>query len=522
MHSLNGKRSLRFERLEDRRMLAGNVSVSLTGNVLNITGDAASNAIAITSTADGAVTVTGLATPDGATTINTPPNPQPGQALFTAYAGYVGNIIVNMSGPGPASRGNDVVVVAGLSFNGSISIRMSSGNDFVGLGDFDNSGNLVDPAVNTMLGPLVVHQGISIDLGAGDNQVFARDVVTNGPNGPNLSIVAAGGANVISLSNVTVDHAFSLTTNGATTVDVNHLTALNATFMLGNGDDQLTINNNSVIRGDLTIRTQTGNDQISFDSDTFTTFNLTTGAGDDQVSMNSVKVLKLATIDLGAGNDTATFEWDTLQGLNLLGGAGNDTFSFGAPQLPVQVYSVNAGALTINGGTGDDSMTLDNVKAYVFNISGGDGADQISAIYLTVGYSATIAGGAGNDVVSLDGIRRDGGGTRVLIGLGLGDDQLTMHNIEASSLEIGGGDGNDTISLGIPTSGSDILSGVNVQTLAITLGNGNDQLSIQDTSANTSTVLGGGLGSDSFNDLGGNTFTGLVRKNIEIDVPDSG
>jgi hypothetical protein len=515
-----GKRNLRFERLEDRRLLAGNVSVSLTGNVLNITGDAASNAIAITSTADGAVTVTGLATSGGATTINTKPGAPANQTFYTSYAGYVGNIIVNMSGSGTAS---DIVVIAGLSFNGSISVRMSGGNDFVGLGDFDNSAQLVDPAVNSMLVPLIVHQGISIDMGAGDNHLMAHDVVTNGAAGANFSIVAAAGANSISLSNVAVDHGFSLTTNGATSVAIDHMTANSSTITLGNGDDQLLFNA-SVIRGDLTIRTQNGNDQISFDTDTITTLNLSTGAGDDQVSMSNLRVIKLATVDLGAGNDTATFDLDTFQGLNLLGGAGNDTFSFAAAQPPIQNDFVSAGALTINGGAGDDSMTLNNVSAYVFNISGGDGADQISATYMTVGFSATIAGGAGNDVVSIDGLRTGGTRAQMIIGLGLGDDHLTMRNVEISSLEIGGGDGNDTISLGRPASDSDIASGlsVNLQELAVALGNGNDQLFIQNTSVNTSTVLGGGAGSDTYTDLGGNALAGLIHKNIEIDLPDSG
>lgn len=60
------KSSLNYYRLEMRQLLAGNVAVTQSGGVLNVTGDAQANEIQIFGTANGGATLVGTA----GTTIN--------------------------------------------------------------------------------------------------------------------------------------------------------------------------------------------------------------------------------------------------------------------------------------------------------------------------------------------------------------------------------------------------------------------------------------------------------------------
>ena len=51
-------------------------------------------------------------------------------------------------------------------------------------------------------------------------------------------------------------------------------------------------------------------------------------------------------------------------------------------------------------------------------------------------------------------------------------------------------------------------------TLGVSLGGGNDTLSISGTTVSTKTKLNGGHGTNTFTDGGGNTLNGLTQKNF--------
>lgn len=85
----------------------------------------------------------------------------------------------------------------------------------------------------------------------------------------------------------------------------------------------------------------------------------------------------------GDGNDVLS---DTLGDNQLSGGAGNDTLN-----------ASGSGTTMVDGGTGDDGITVDGKLISVF---GGDGRDAISA-----GFVASVDAGAGDDVVTAREIR---------------------------------------------------------------------------------------------------------------------
>ncbi|KAH8044964.1 hypothetical protein SO694_00020026 [Aureococcus anophagefferens] len=73
-------------------------------------------------------------------------------------------------------------------------------------------------------------------------------------------------------------------------------------------------------------------------------------------------------------------------------------------------------------GDGDDTITIDEVKAADIKISGGDGDDNMHVKYMDFDYDATIKGGAGDDTITVDSYKGKGLSLRG----GDGDDVCTL------------------------------------------------------------------------------------------------
>jgi hypothetical protein len=144
-----GKRKLRrprfsprwaLERLEDRTLLSGNVTATVTsGGNLVVTGDAQGNQIRIQSAAGGALQVSSL---DGTTTINGGPGPFSTTGVTGNVAVFMkqGADVVDVGGPGmlttlphniyvDTGTGNDTVDVENASIGGTVAIFGSTGHD---------------------------------------------------------------------------------------------------------------------------------------------------------------------------------------------------------------------------------------------------------------------------------------------------------------------------------------------------------------------------------------------------------
>ena len=219
--------TLEIEPLEERRMLAGDVRVSLNrAGVLSVTGDNADNVIDIVALTDSSITVD----PRGDTTVN-------GGALgapLTLTFERLSDLRINMRG------GNDIVFVSASS--ATVPFRNGtfvggSGNDFVRYTDIDFTGNLRvslgSGEVNADTGGSGIDQTAIIDRSV----VVLRNLSLQGGTTNDLLRVNGGPASQA------INVGGSLTINGSSGADAAEIEDINANgpirVNLGSGDDQL-------------------------------------------------------------------------------------------------------------------------------------------------------------------------------------------------------------------------------------------------------------------------------------------
>ncbi|MEZ6058363.1 MAG: hypothetical protein R3C01_16810 [Planctomycetaceae bacterium] len=186
--------ALTFERLEQRQLLAGNVTAVMKGSTLVITGDAADNGVFVEGQTDGTWTVESDAIFGGdTTTIN-------GSSIFQTPEG-VKKIVVNMG------DGNDRLYVLAVTFDGpggtdldSLTIKMGDGNDSIG-------------QLGILTGLLDIHaKKVSVDLGNGDDScqiatdVFGLDDTVIGT----LNVKGGNGDDKVSISGCEIQKSLSV------------------------------------------------------------------------------------------------------------------------------------------------------------------------------------------------------------------------------------------------------------------------------------------------------------------------
>src|SRR5262245_34354817 len=161
MRQNRSKKTFTFEGLERRQMLAGDLVANLANGILTLSGDNSDNAVVITNNSPEVIELIGLARSGESTTIN-----GKSSVLFQG----VTNIVVNFTqGRTGVNTGNDAVVITGLELDGSVSIHTGNGDDFIGVGNFDNSEMRVDPAVDTLLMNVTLGKGLFIEMEGGHN-----------------------------------------------------------------------------------------------------------------------------------------------------------------------------------------------------------------------------------------------------------------------------------------------------------------------------------------------------------------
>jgi len=429
--------SLRFESLEQRLPLAGNVMAELVGSTLRLTGDSMGNGVVVASAAGGKIAVispdTTINGSSGAFLTNRPvtsivANLNGGDdtivfsntAEIYAEARVFIDSLRNGFADAPAEAPFDVAalqtaidnVAAGVttfSIPGSLTVTTADGDDAVGiggnvggsvnvnLGSADNSNGLfiganrIGGAVTVVggrsndfvaLGNVTVAGRVSADLGDGSNCMFVAGEAT----APTIigSLAYTGGANTDSfwiLGKVTVRN------------DVRINTGLRGEDSVGfsTSEDGSAVN----VLGNVVVNTGTGSD-----GDTVTLVGAIRGA---------------VSVTTGGGRDTvcvsSSVGWITSDGSN---------------PVPVVEFAGRSAVgldLTINTGAGNDLITI-----------GGS----------TVGRNATIDAGSGNDDVRIDTmqVRRS-----LFIRLGAGDDTLKITNLTASAANFDGGIGTNELSI---------------------------------------------------------------------------
>jgi cyclophilin family peptidyl-prolyl cis-trans isomerase len=197
---------------------------------------------------------------------------------------------------------------------------------------------------------------------------------------------------------------------------------------MGDGADQVTLNN-IYAAGSIVIDLGEGDDVVRLGGDATVssaqnlTINL--GGGNDELAMQRVYIAGDQTIDGGAGNDM----------LVIAGFARDAQFWLGTS---------SAGATTVGGGDGDDSIQMS--YAFVVGplvVDGGNGNDAISLVASATSGAVMVTGMDGHDLLAID---TNYFVTTVVLNGGTGSDILLLKNsIVLQSATLSGADGSDAI-----------------------------------------------------------------------------
>ncbi|MFO0789547.1 MAG: hypothetical protein U0805_08815 [Pirellulales bacterium] len=193
-----------FEGLEQRRMMAGDVVVKMSGENLIINGNRLDNAITITAGAiPGQVIVQGQTAGGSATRINGTPNGT------TTLNGFFGDLKVNMA------SGQDSLTINGVTVRGNTTLKTGRGIDNVAILNVNSWGNVKVKTGNGSDNLTVANTTVAgktvLKTGTGNDLVTVTNLATN-----KLKVSTGKGNDQVSLINVTAAKA---TLNGGSGVN---------------------------------------------------------------------------------------------------------------------------------------------------------------------------------------------------------------------------------------------------------------------------------------------------------------
>ena len=352
--------ALRVEVLEDRTVPAGNVTATLVGNTLRIVGDQQDNKIFVYSAENQGVVVV----VEGADSTEINGFLQPVSFPAASVAGLDirmngGNDSVTL-GKTPSNtvtgltlsrllqynggNGDDTLEVANVSVARTTTIRGGGDDDSVTI----NNGSHFSSSVSISLDTGSLNESVSID-----NATFDKPTAIRGSD---------------------VDSTVNITANtGSTTFNAS------LTIRTQSGDDQVTLDEADVSSGPLTIGTGDGDDQVTLDDGTYKILSLNTGLGDDTVNIGTTTAVSVtlgAAIVLGDGTNGLTIQNSSNFGLlSILGGSGVDNIALNYisvlgrtnirtladdDSLTIQNSSFSSSNVTADMGAGDDTVTLNS------------------------------------------------------------------------------------------------------------------------------------------------------------------
>jgi hypothetical protein len=340
--------------------------------------------------------------------------------------GIFGNGKFNIWG----GAGNDRIELRGRQFNliGALGTVVDGGigfDTFVWNGSFDLNRNTNQTGVDATNPPYAQEVGLrTIEL---------LDIAASSATGLNLTLNAADVTAITAGSDFdkTTLTGLNLTGTGKTLfiklgdatnqlliggewANLTSITVNGTSYTVYQNGDLLLLLNGGRVKKSSWIGTANTDTYISQDGATLIDFSkfLAQGlAGDDNIEIvaNTVNSRAGSTIEGGTGNDTLTFNGSnayTTQQVKLYGGDGNDLIRAGT------ITGQYVGALRVEGGTGNDTIEIGHVEGSQSNdsgIDGGDGDDNILmlATFGDVGIFGNskfnISGGTGNDRIELRG-----------------------------------------------------------------------------------------------------------------------
>lgn len=157
----------RLERLEDRQLLAGNVSAKLSGGNFIVRGDDAANRISVESTGENTLVVRGFDT-----RINGISN------AARVFSRVTGEIQIHLRG------GDDLIRVTNLITPGNVLVSLGDGNDEVVTGRDQLHSNA--RFAGSSSGPLYVQGDLRLYGGSGRDLIYQSDLHVEGAGVTNL------------------------------------------------------------------------------------------------------------------------------------------------------------------------------------------------------------------------------------------------------------------------------------------------------------------------------------------------
>jgi hypothetical protein len=330
-----GSRLARFESLEERNLLAGDVLVSVLEGRLVIEGDELANNIAITAGAEaGSFVISGL---DG-TTVHEGEAP----AAEVTVTGVEAGVRVELG------EGDDTMALADVSIQSNVSINMGEGNDTVEVGiGAGEPGEVMPDEVSVM-----IRGALRITTEGGNDEITVDDATIRG----SLHVDAGDGDDTVSLGGM----------NG--TVGVASLGGLGGLGGILNGEK---IDARVHVRGSLHVDLGGGSNELDMNFVHAKLFaSVEGGSEDDDINIGESQMLSLS-VRTGDGMDTISLEGVRGGFVHLLAGDGNDDVSI------VDSAFFLLGVLL---GDGDDTLTTDGLSAKFATLLGGEGEDRLEEL----------------------------------------------------------------------------------------------------------------------------------------------
>lgn len=302
---------LAFERLEDRTLMAGNVTAVVDRGYLNITGDDLGNSIVVEATATaGVYRIYGLPAAGSPTKINNVDMSTPG--TFVEVSGVKQGVNIQLKGGDDELKFGSAAETS-IAFPRWLKIDAGTGNDTVELGRAGNDSTLDPVAI-----AVDVRTDLTIRMGDGNDQLSMANTVVR------KSALICMGKGDDQLQFPTTFTPAGETEEEAFPVHVGR----SLTLRLGDGNDQLNASNLRVGR-DLAITGGKGDKQISLsDSKVDNKLKITTGKGIDVIALDEVMAYSLG-MNTNGGADDVTIRRNRFKRLDLDLGASNDKLTTG-------------------------------------------------------------------------------------------------------------------------------------------------------------------------------------------------
>jgi hypothetical protein len=444
-------RRCRLEVLEDRRLMAGDVSARIDHGNLIVRGDNADNGIQI---------LGGLA---------------PGEVRVLGTQVF-----------GIDTRVNGVVgaAVTLTGFNGRIDIALDGGSDNVRIESFTSRGITADLGRGTSNRFELYNHTVTGDLSVksleGNDQVIMNGDVVNG----SLSFDLGDGSNNVNSTGGSVGRdAKYRAGRGADSFTIASMFVGGAiTANLGDGQNNFFCINLQSDRVDY--RGGKNADSVYFEVGDFNWVTVDVGQGDNKVDLHGPRLSRDLYVKCGSGNDTVLGDENTI--------GGNAKIELGDGNNSLRFLMDVKGDFAIRGGRNSDDLELDgqfNSTPVVYRsleVALGDGANTLHVSNIAVACEAEFEGGKDGDLfnwssASFDSFFAD-----------LGDGANSFHFASSTvqrDAEFEAGCGSDSGEI----AGSKIFGNMKVN-----LGNGNNgALSLNTSDFHGDVVIRDGNGSDS-------------------------